>query len=153
MRLRRREVVAVGGDGRECDPHSRDARLATDLHVRVQRAVEVLHRLVPRPGLQVDDAKVGAGDGDVGEVAEAGGDFHGAQEVPGGLPPIGEMAVEHAEIVVGANHALFVVEIPAEEVERGLVELLRLVQIAETEMDPAVAVVRVGERRRSVFSL
>ena len=150
MRFGRREVVPEGGDRRETDPHARHARFAADLDIGVQGAVEVLRRLVPRAGLQMDDADVRAGDGDEGEIPEARRDLHRAQQVPRRLAPVREMAVEHAEVVVGTNHALFVVQIPSEEMQGRFVEFLRLVQIAETEMNPAEAIVGVRERRHEV---
>ena len=109
VRLRGSEVVPARGDGREPDPHARDPRFPSNLHVVRERALEVLAGFVPGSGFQMHDAEVGAGDGDVGEVAEAGGDFHRAEHVPRGLPPIGEVAVQDAEVVVGPDDAVVVV--------------------------------------------
>src|SRR4026209_1436090 len=73
--------------------------------------------------------------------------------MPRRLPPIGEMPVEDAQVVVGADHTLFVVQIPAEEVEGGFVDLFGLVEITEPEVDPAETVVGVGERSEEIVFL
>src|SRR2546426_3097106 len=56
------------------------------------------------------------------------------------------MPVQDAEVVVRSDDAVVVVQIPAEEMERGFVELLGLFQIAQSEVDPAETVVGVRQR-------
>ena len=115
VRLGGREVVPVRGNGGEPDPHARHASVAADLQVAREGALEVLARFVPGTGFEMNDAEVGVGDREVGEIAEAGGDLHGAKHVPGRLAPVGKMPVQDAEIVVRSDDAVVVVQIPAEE--------------------------------------